>query len=78
MENNLRHYLDKIINSDYTIDDFIKDAEVGRTSVFEIARGKQIPKIDTAVRIAKAVKAPVEDVFPILREGANYDAKKDC
>ena len=77
MENNLRHFLDKIINSDYTLDDFARDAEVGKTSVFEIARGNQIPKLDTAVRIAKAVKAPIEEVFPILREGINYDAEKN-
>ncbi|MFL0245492.1 helix-turn-helix transcriptional regulator [Candidatus Clostridium stratigraminis] len=74
MKNNVRKYLYKRIElGNYTVDDFLEDAKVGRTSLFEIMRGKQIPRIDTAARIANALKEPVQKVFPILGGGEKHD-----
>ena len=68
MRNNIKQYLDKIITDNYTVDDLVRDSGIGRTSLFEIARGKQIPKLNTAIKIARALKVPIYDVFPEIKE----------
>lgn len=67
MENNMREYIKTQKKMGTSIKEIIQQAEIGATSFFEIARGKQIPKIDTAAKIAKALNAKVDEIFPILK-----------
>ena len=65
MENNIKSIIDK---SSKTINTVIEDTGIGKTSFYAIMNGVQIPKITTAKKIANALKKPVYDVFPILKE----------
>lgn len=56
-----------------TISQIIKESGIGRTSFYEIMAGKQVPKLDTAIRIAKALDTQVDEVFPLLREVLRND-----
>ncbi|PYG84269.1 DNA-binding XRE family transcriptional regulator [Ruminiclostridium sufflavum DSM 19573] len=65
MENNIKSIIDK---SSKTINAVIEDTGIGKTSFYAIMNGIQVPKITTAKKIADALKMPVHDVFPILRD----------
>lgn len=56
-----------------TISQIIKKSGIGRTSFYGIMAGKQVPKLDTAIRIAKALDTQVDEVFPLLREVLRND-----
>ncbi len=65
LENNIKSIIDK---SSKTINTVIEDTGIGKTSFYAIMNGVQIPKITTAKKIANALKKPVYEVFPILKE----------
>ncbi len=50
-----------------TVTEIIEKSGIGRTSFYDIMRNKQIPRIDTAVSISKALKADIKDIFPGLK-----------
>jgi len=56
-----------------TISQIIKKSGIGRTIFYEIMACKQVPKLDTAIRIAKALDTQVDEVFPLLREVLRND-----
>ena len=65
LENNIKSIIDE---SSKAINTVIEDTGIGKTSFYAIMNGVQIPKITTAKKIADALKKPVYDVFPILKE----------
>ncbi len=60
-------YVETLKQRGVTVTEIIEKSGIGRTSFYEIMRGKQIPKIDTAMQIAVALEADVKDVFPQLK-----------
>ena len=67
MKNNMAEYVETLKQRGVTVTEIIEKSGIGRTSFYEIMRGKQIPKIDTAMQIAVALEADVKDVFPQLK-----------
>jgi DNA-binding XRE family transcriptional regulator len=65
LENNIKSIIDK---SSKAINTVIEDTGIGKTSFYAIMNGVQIPRITTAKKIADALKKPVYEVFPILKE----------
>jgi len=57
------------------IDDLCKKANIGRTSFYMIAKGVQVPKLDTALRISRAIGVPIGEVFPDIKEGVENESK---
>lgn len=67
MSNNMTKYVERLKSKGITTTEIIEKSGVGRTTFYDIMRGKQIPKIDTAMQIAVALEADVKDVFPQLK-----------
>jgi len=67
MKNNMAKYVETLKQRGVTVTEIIEKSGIGRTSFYEIMRGKQIPKIDTAIQIAVALEADIKDVFPQLK-----------
>lgn len=67
MSNNMTKYVERLKGKGITTTEIIEKSGVGRTTFYDIMRGKQIPKIDTAMQIAVALEADVKDVFPQLK-----------
>ena len=67
MENNIAKYVEILKEKGVTVTEIIKKSGIGRTSFYDIMKGKQIPKIDTAIAICQALEADVKDVFPQLK-----------
>lgn len=68
MKNKISIYADKLVKEGITITEIIKKSNVGRTSFYDIMNGKQVPKLDTANKIAKALSADIKELFPELKE----------
>lgn len=68
MKNNIEKYLKQAEANGKTVTDVINESGIGRTSFYDIKAGKQIPKLNTAIQIAKALGANAHDVFPDLKE----------
>lgn len=66
-------YVRKLKAKGFTVTDIIEKSKVGRTTFYDIMRGKQIPKIDTAVAISRALQADIKEVFPQLKGGFKVD-----
>ena len=67
MSNNIAKYVERLKSEGMTTTEIIEKSGVGRTTFYDIMRGKQIPKIDTAMAISKALQADIKDVFPQLK-----------
>ena len=65
MKNKISEYLGKC---NKTATEVINEAGIGRTSFYDIMRGVQTPKINTARSIAKALNAPIHKIFPDLKD----------
>jgi putative transcriptional regulator len=76
MSNNIAKYVERLKSKGITTTEIIEKSGVGRTTFYDIMRGKQIPKIDTAMAISKALQADIKDVFPQLK-GERLNAKDD-
>lgn len=70
MSNNIAKYVERLKNKGITTTEIIETSGVGRTTFYDIMRGKQVPKIDTAIAISRALQAGVTDVFPQLKGGS--------
>ncbi|HIG0357138.1 helix-turn-helix domain-containing protein [Clostridium sporogenes] len=68
MENKISLYVDKLVKEGITITEIIKKSNVGRTSFYDIMNGKQVPKLDTANKIATALNVDIKELFPELKE----------
>lgn len=60
----MSQYIKKAKKQGKTVTDIISKSNVGRTSFYAIMSGSQIPKIDTATRIAESLNASLEEIFP--------------
>lgn len=65
MSNNIFKFLRE---SDKTNSTIIEESGVTRSSFYAIANCNQIPRIDTALKISKALGQPVDKVFPELKQ----------
>jgi len=65
LENEIKKYLGRTAKRTSSV---IKEAKIARSTFYDLLNEKSIPKLDTACKIAKALEAPVSDVFPKLRE----------
>ncbi|MBE1302892.1 helix-turn-helix transcriptional regulator [Clostridium botulinum] len=68
MENKIALYVDKLVKEGATITKIIKKSNIGRTSFYDIMNGKQVPKLDTANKIAMALNVDIKELFPELKE----------
>jgi DNA-binding XRE family transcriptional regulator len=68
MKNNILMHVRKMKMKGISTTEIIKQSKIGRTSFYEIMNGRQIPKIDTAIKISVALEANVEDVFPEIKK----------
>ena len=73
MENNIEEYLRIAKVKGKTATEVIISSGVGRTSFYGIKSGNQIPKLSTALNIARALNASLEEIFPQLKEGMKDD-----
>jgi DNA-binding XRE family transcriptional regulator len=73
VKNNIKKYLRLAKVKGQTATGIILSSGIGRTSFYEIMSGKQVPKIDTALSIARALQASLEDIFPQLKEVSKND-----
>lgn len=73
MKNNIEKHLKMAKNKGKTATKIILASGIGRTSFYEIMSGKQVPKLDTALSIARALQASLEDIFPQLKEVSKSD-----
>ena len=68
MKNKISLYIDKLVKEGTTITEIIKKSNIGRTSFYDIMNGKQVPKLDTANKIATALNVDIKELFPELKE----------
>lgn len=73
MKNNIEKYLTLAKFKGQTTTEIILNSGIGRTSFYDIMSGKQVPKLDTALSIARALQASLEDIFPQLKEMSKSD-----
>lgn len=73
MKNNIEKYLEIAKLQGKTVTEIITDSGIGRTSFYEIKSGKQVPKLDTAMSIARALQTSLEEIFPQLKEELKID-----
>jgi DNA-binding XRE family transcriptional regulator len=73
VKNNIQIHLSKAKKKGNTATEIIDASGIGRTSFYEIMSGKQNPKLDTAICIARALNASVEEIFPQLKEVLRID-----
>ena len=73
MKNNIEKYLILAKVNGQTATEIILSSGIGRTSFYDIMSGKQVPKLDTAILIALALQARLEDIFPQLKEVSKSD-----
>ena len=73
MKNNIEKYLVLAKVNGQTTTEIILNSGIGRTSFYDIMSGKQVPKLDTAILIAHALQAKLEDIFPQLKEVSKSD-----
>jgi len=65
LKNNIKSYLNKSGKKPASI---IKDANVSRSTFYAVLKGDQIPKVDTAFKIARALEVEITELFPQLKE----------
>lgn len=68
MKNNIKSIIEDLRSRGIVASEIIKKSGVARSQFYEILNGKSIPKLDTAMRICKALDANIGDVFPELKK----------
>lgn len=68
MNNKITEYVDKLKSNGLNINEIIQSTGIGRSSFYEIMKGRQTPKLDTANKIANALKVDIKELFPDLKE----------
>jgi putative transcriptional regulator len=53
----------RVKNGDLTQQDLAEKVKVSRQTINSIEAGKKCPSVDLAIRLAKALKVKVEDLF---------------
>lgn len=68
LANNVDKYLQRELFKGRKVSEIIKIAEVGVGTLYEVKRGNQMPRVDTAAKLAKALNTTPEELFPCLKE----------
>lgn len=68
MNNEISKYVKQLKENGITISEIISRIGIGRTSFYDIMNGDQIPKLDTAKKIANALNVDIKELFPDLKE----------
>lgn len=53
-------------NKNVTQKELAQKSKIGQSTISEIEKGTHIPRVDTAIRLARALEVTVEDLF-VLR-----------
>ena len=68
MNNNIAKYVNDMKKQGKSITEITESIGIGRTSFYDIMSGNQIPRLDTANKIAIALNVDIKELFPDLRE----------
>jgi len=68
VKNNMEKYLNMAKTQGKTTTEVIISSGIGRTSFYGIMSGNQIPLLPTAISIAQALNASLDEIFPLLNE----------
>lgn len=68
MNNKIAEYVNKLKEGGKSINEIIQTIGIGRSSFYDIMNGNQIPKLDTANKIANALNVDIKELFPDLKE----------
>ncbi|MFL0197351.1 helix-turn-helix transcriptional regulator [Clostridium sp. WILCCON 0269] len=67
MNNNIKELVKSLKSKGISTSEIIKESGLSRTQFYAILNEDCIPKLDTANKICKVLKANIEDVFPELK-----------
>lgn len=68
MNNNIAKYINDMKKQGKSITEITESIGIGRTSFYDIMSGNQIPRLDTANKIAIALNVDIKELFPDLKE----------
>lgn len=68
MNNNIAKYVNDMKKQGKSITEITESIGRGRTSFYDIMSGNQIPRLDTANKIAIALNVDIKELFPDLKE----------
>jgi transcriptional regulator with XRE-family HTH domain len=68
MNNNIARYVSKLKEQGKSITEIIQAIGIGKSSFYDIMSGNQVPKLDTANKIAIALNVDIKELFPDLKE----------
>ena len=68
MNNNIAKYVNDMKKQGKSITEITESIGIGRTSFNDIMSGNQIPRLDTANKIAIALNVDIKELFPDLKE----------
>ena len=67
MNNNIKELVKNLKTTGITTSEIIEKSGVGRTQFYAILNGECVPRLDTANKICRVLKADINDVFPELK-----------
>lgn len=67
MNNNIKELVQNLKATGITTSEIIEKSGVGRTQFYAILNGECVPRLDTANKICRVLKADINDVFPELK-----------
>lgn len=67
LKNRISYYVERLMRKGVTVTQIIDLCGIGRTSFYDIMNGKQVPKLNTAYKIADALKVDIKELFPDLK-----------
>lgn len=67
MNNKINEYVNKLKSNGMSISEIIQIIGIGRSSFYDIMNGEQVPKLDTANKIAIALNVDIKELFPDLK-----------
>lgn len=68
MNNNIAKYVNDMKKQGKSITEITQSIGIGRTSFYDIMSGNQVPRLDTANKIAIALNVDIKELFPDLKE----------
>jgi len=68
LNNNIAKYVNDMKKQGKSITEITESIGIGRTSFYDIMSGNQIPRLDTANKIAIALNVDIKELFPDLKE----------
>ena len=68
LKNKISEYVEKLKLEGMSISEIIEKTGIGRSSFYDIMNGVQVPKLNTANKIATALNTDIKELFPDLNE----------